>query len=233
MENMKIYESVRTPPENALRPIQAGRLKGKTDINPMWRIKVLTEQFGPCGIGWKYDILKKWLEPGANGEIAAFVDINLFVKVDGEWSDAIPGNGGAMYVVKENKGLYTDDEAFKKALTDAISVSCKALGIGADVYWEQDSTKYSERPQNGTQGNPGKREGNSRGNNRNNSQPKQTSPAAKVVHICADCGKQVTAIQGKSGEKIPAENLAAISMKKYGQVLCAECQAKRKAEQHE
>lgn len=156
MENMKIYEAVRTPPINALRPIQAGRLKGKTDINPMWRIKALTEQFGPCGIGWKYEIIKEWLEPGANGEIAAFVDIDLFVKVEGKWSEAIPGTGGSMFVVKENKGLYTDDEAFKKALTDAISVSCKALGIGADVYWEQDSTKYSERPQNRDQNDPEK-----------------------------------------------------------------------------
>lgn len=229
MENMKIYEAVRTAPDSALREIKGGRLKGKTDINPMWRIKALTEQYGPCGIGWKYDILKKWLEPGANGEIAAFVDINLFVKEDGAWSDPIPGTGGSMFVAKENGGLYTDDDAYKKALTDAISVSCKALGFGADVYWEQDSTKYSERGQTGSQSGGGK----PKGNGQSKPQPKKAAPAGKVVHICADCGKQVTAIQGKSGEKIPAENLAAISMKKYGQVLCAECQAKRKAEQHE
>lgn len=214
MENMKIYEAVRTAPDSALREIQAGRLKGKTDINPMWRIKKLTEVFGPCGIGWKYDILKKWLESGANGEIAAFVDINLFVKVDGEWSEPIPGNGGAMYVVKERNGLYTDDEAYKKALTDAISVSCKALGFAADVYWEQDSAKYSARPQNGYRDKPA------------------ASPA-NVTHICADCGKKVTEIQGKSGKPITADQLAAMSMKNYGLVLCAECQAKRKAEQHE
>ena len=145
MDNMAIYEAVRQAPKNALREIQAGRLKGKSDINPMWRIKALTEQFGPCGIGWKYEIIKEWLEPGANGEIAAFVDINLCIKVDGEWSAAIPGTGGSMYVVKERNGLYTDDEAFKKALTDAISVSCKALGFAADVYWNADSTKYSQR----------------------------------------------------------------------------------------
>ena len=30
------------------------------------------------------------------------------------------------------------------ALTDALSVACKALGIGADVYFEKDVTKYSE-----------------------------------------------------------------------------------------
>lgn len=227
MDNMAIYEAVRQAPKNALREIQAGRLKGKSDINPMWRIKALTEQFGPCGIGWKYEIIKEWLEPGANGEIAAFVDINLFIKVDGEWSAAIPGTGGSMYVVKERNGLYTDDEAFKKALTDAISVSCKALGFAADVYWNADSTKYSQRatqaPTKGSYSNEPKK-------------PTESRPApaeSNVVHICANCGERVTAIQGKSGEMIPAEQLAAISMKNYGAVLCAECQAKRKAGQHE
>lgn len=88
MENLGIYERVRQVPEAAKRSIQAGRLKGKTDINPMWRIKALTEQFGPCGIGWKYVITDKRLEQGANNEVAAFLDIDLFVKVDGAWSEA-------------------------------------------------------------------------------------------------------------------------------------------------
>ena len=81
MDNLAIYNAVRKVPENAKRPISAGRLKGKTDINPMWRIKALTEQFGPCGIGWKYTITDKRLENGANGEISAFLDIDLFVNV--------------------------------------------------------------------------------------------------------------------------------------------------------
>ena len=29
------------------------------------------------------------------------------------------------------------------AYTDAISVACKALGIGADVYWQNDATNYT------------------------------------------------------------------------------------------
>ena len=139
---MDLYEKFRSVPETAKREIAAGRLKGKTDINPMWRIKVLTETFGPCGIGWKYKIIREWLEPGANGEIAAFMDIELYYKLDGEWSEAIPGTGGSAFVAKEKNGLYTSDECYKMALTDAISVACKALGIGADVYWGADRTKY-------------------------------------------------------------------------------------------
>lgn len=147
--NMKIYEATRHVPPEAKKPIPAGRLKGYTNINPMWRIKTMTEQFGICGIGWRIEITKQWLEPSESGEVSAFCNINLYIKVDGEWSEAIPGTGGAKYVVQEKSGKYVDDEAFKKAETDAISVACKMLGIGADVYWAEDRTKYDtpEEPQ--------------------------------------------------------------------------------------
>jgi len=144
MNNLDIYNKVRVVPPTAKKDIQAGRLKGMTDINPMWRIKVLTETFGLCGIGWKYDIVEERLEDAkVDNVIAAFVRINLYVKVDGAWSDAIPGTGGSSFVAKESKGPYVSDECFKMALTDALSVACKALGVGADVYWDKDKTKYT------------------------------------------------------------------------------------------
>lgn len=143
-ENLDIYNAVRNVPADAKKPIRGGRLNGKTDINPMWRIKTLTAQFGPCGIGWSYEITKQWMETGHGGEIAAFCNINLYVCVGGEWSRAIPGTGGSAFVASESKGLYTSDECFKMALTDAISVACKSLGFGADTYWEGDRTKYEQ-----------------------------------------------------------------------------------------
>lgn len=142
--NLLLYNEFRSVPENAQKSIQAGRLKGMTDINPMWRIKVLTEKFGPCGIGWKYTIFSQWLEPGADGVVSAFCNIGLQYKWNGEWSEMVPGTGGSAYVAKERNGLYTSDECYKQALTDAISVAAKALGIGADVYWDKDKTKYSK-----------------------------------------------------------------------------------------
>lgn len=141
MDNMKIYNAVRKVPDNAKKPIQGGRLKGKTDINPTWRIKVLTEQFGPCGIGWYYKETKQWTEVYGD-EICAFVNIELYIKVDGEWSMPIFGTGGNMLAQKEKSGIYVSDECFKMATTDALSVACKQLGIGADVYWHEDATKY-------------------------------------------------------------------------------------------
>ena len=146
MENLKIYEQVRSVPAEAKKNIGGGRLKGMTDINPMWRIKKLTEVFGVCGIGWKYEIVEKWVEATmVKNEITANVIINLYIRdKEGKWSDPIPGIGGSKLVASEEKGLYVNDECYKMALTDAISVACKALGMGADVYWDKDTTKYND-----------------------------------------------------------------------------------------
>lgn len=141
MGNLDLYNRVRVVPEEAKKPIKGGRLNGMTDINPMWRIKVLTSEYGPCGIGWFYRPVKKWTEQ-AGGETVAFVDIELFIKVDGEWSQPICGTGGSKLSQDERNGLFVSDECYKMATTDAISVACKQLGIGADVYFGADRTKY-------------------------------------------------------------------------------------------
>ena len=142
MDNLHFYNLGREVPDSAKKPISAGRMKGSTDINPMWRIKKLTEMFGACGVGWYYVPTKKWLESYGE-EIACFVDIELYIKVDGEWSKPIYGNGGNMFAAKEKAGIHVSDECYKMATTDALSVACKQLGIGADVYFEKDKTKYT------------------------------------------------------------------------------------------
>lgn len=143
MENLEIYNKLREVPKTAIREIQAGRLKGKSDINPMWRIKAMTEAFGICGIGWKYEIVRQWTEQYGQ-EVKAYCNINLFVKVDGEWSEAIPGTGGSSEVEVQRSGIYVSDECYKMALTDALSVSMKALGVAADIYYQNDATKYNQ-----------------------------------------------------------------------------------------
>ena len=64
---------------------------------------------------------------------------------NGEWTEAIEGTGGSSFVANEKNGLYTSDECFKMAYTDALSVACKSLGMGADVYWG-DSKYNSNQP---------------------------------------------------------------------------------------
>ena len=145
-ENMTLWDAVKQPPAEALKPILGGRLKGKTDINPQWRYQAMTEQYGPCGIGWKVETVREWTEPGAEGEVAAFVDVLVYVRLeDKTWSDPIPGTGGSMLVAFEKGKLHTNDEAFKMAGTDAFSVAVKKLGVGADVYFGRwDGSRFNE-----------------------------------------------------------------------------------------
>lgn len=146
-ENLKLYNELRAVPDNAKRTIPAGKLKGKTDINPMWRIKALTERFGPCGTGWGYTIDRLWSEPAANGEVAAFCQLTLWY-MDGSRRE-VQGLGGNMLVQLEKGKLASNDEAYKMALTDALGTAAKAIGLGADVWWEQDATKYTSRKPDG------------------------------------------------------------------------------------
>ena len=144
MENLEIYEKFKSVPNDAMKAFDNGKFKG-TDINTMWRIKCLTEQFGPCGFGWYFEIERTWIEETKNtGEQFAFAEIKLYIKIDGEWSKGISGTGGNKLCYLKKDGSYTtSDEAYKMAITDAFGVACRSLGIGADVYWANDRTKYS------------------------------------------------------------------------------------------
>lgn len=202
MENLEIYNKLRECPTEAIKPINAGRLKGMSDINPMWRIKALTEVFGPCGIGWWYTIDKQWLEHGNGSEVAAFCNITMFYKAAGEESHGIPGTGGSGFVKVEKNGPYTSDECFKMALTDAISVAAKALGAAANIYWQQDRTKYEQPP----------------------------APAPEKPILCEVCGKPVQGAKKQDGTIMTPAQVAGWTKHKRGKVMCIACEKAARAQ---
>lgn len=213
MENLKIYEAVRAVPDNAKKPISAGRLKGMTDINPMWRICALTGVFGPCGLGWWYDITdKRIVTDEITKQSAAFMDILLFYKdpETGEVSHGIPGTGGSSFVAQERNGPYMSDECFKMALTDAISVAAKALGVGADVYWGAGRSKYSDVA-----------DAQPKTKNPESSYEPGWEPAFETPPVpkptCADCGAEISM------------KVHDYSVKAYKRPLCMACQKKGQA----
>ena len=242
MNNMELYELGRSVPNEAMKPITAGRLKGFTDINPMWRIKRLTEMFGPCGIGWWYEITDKRMEAGANSEMCAFVDIKLFYRLGDTVSQPVYGTGGSSFVAKEKNGMYTSDECFKMALTDAISVAAKAIGVGADVYYAKDRDKYSnpEEPDRVPENKPSAASGGTfpdrGGNERSGGTPDRggntgglrplsdlNRPPQDMKFRCADCGAELKPYTGADGRAVSIRKHAEGSKAKYGKVLCINC----------
>jgi hypothetical protein len=149
------YDKLKRPPASALRTIKGGRINGMTDIKPQWRYEVMDSVYGPCGEKWKYEIVRLWLEAGSKEQQAAFAQINVYVKAGDKWSDPIPGVGGSMFVELESKGLYTNDEAYKMAITDALSTALKMLGVAADIHMGMwDGTKYKDDPTAGKEAPP-------------------------------------------------------------------------------
>lgn len=205
MDNLAIYNKVRQVPDEAKKRITGGRLNGMTDINPMWRIKAMTELFGPCGTGWKYVITRREMVPDGSGQVAAFMDIDLYYRDGDGWSEPIPGTGGSMFITEEKGGLYTSDECYKMALTDALSVACKALGVGADVYWEKGATKYSAQ-----------------------GKPAEAPPAKPEPVLCHDCGCIIEDC-AENGRTYRADRIIRESIMKFGVPLCMNCAKKRTA----
>ncbi|WP_371378801.1 hypothetical protein [Sporomusa aerivorans] len=134
MDNMLHWENLRKVPADALKEIKGGRLNGKSDINPQWRSEAMTKEFGPCGIGWKFEIVNTWTQPAPNNQVMVFVQINLYIKDGDKWSEPIPGFGGDFLVESEKAGLHANDEAYKMATTDALGTAMKMIGVASDVY---------------------------------------------------------------------------------------------------
>lgn len=141
--NLKVWNSVKQTPNQFLKKIGGGYLKGKSDINPQWRLMAMTQAFGMVGHGWTYRITRTWSEGAPDGTVMAFAEVAVKTKLDGEWGEEFFGIGGSTIVDKNKNGLQASDEGYKKAVTDALGVAFKAVGVAADIYLGNfDGSKY-------------------------------------------------------------------------------------------
>lgn len=158
-ENMRIWNVLgKTDPAHTKQFTRAGGFRG-TAIKPMWANQRMTEFFGPCGIGWGQG-RPEFETVNAGEEIMVYCTVRLWYK-EGDVTSEVYGVGGdkvvsqvflkdvkGQKIIDEAKGGYktypqTDDEAFKKAYTDAISNAMKFIGVAADVHMGLfDDSKY-------------------------------------------------------------------------------------------
>lgn len=151
-ENTKIWNILgRTDPKHT-KPFQrAGGFKG-TAIKPMFSYLRMTEQFGPCGMGWGVGAPSFQVVPGENREVVVYCTASIWYRESyAEEPSTVYGVGGDKVVsyIKANEQYNrperweTDDEAFKKAFTDAVTNALKLIGVGADVHMGMfDDNKY-------------------------------------------------------------------------------------------
>lgn len=158
--NMRIWDVLgKTDPSATKTFKRAGGFSG-TAIRPMWANMRMTQQFGPAGIGWG-QTEPKFETITTNEEILVYCTVGLWYIEGDEKRGPVYGVGGDKVLTqifeKDNKGNkikdeatgrfkthpQTDDEAYKKAYTDALGNAMKFVGVGADVHMGQfDDSKY-------------------------------------------------------------------------------------------
>jgi hypothetical protein len=145
-DNLRHWNALgRTDPAHTKGFQRAGGFRG-TAIKPIWTELRMTEQFGPCGVGWGMDKPEFQLVPiDGNGELLVFCTVRLwYVDPDGNGTvGTVYGVGGDKVITRRSSGLATSDEAFKACFTDALSNAMKHVGVGADVHMGLfDDSKY-------------------------------------------------------------------------------------------
>ena len=133
---MKIWETLSKTNPNYTRTAPSSYGKRITTIDPMYQIQMMTDLFGPVGLGWKYKVDYKYID----GLVFAEVTIKYFTN---EWHEYGPVCS-VQNLSKKNGNL--DDEAPKKAMTDAMTKAFSHLGMSADVFLGKfDDSKYVEQ----------------------------------------------------------------------------------------
>lgn len=135
----------KTDPSHTKQFKRSGGFSG-TAIKPMWSYRRMTEEYGPCGEGWGVNEPSFQVVSGPEGEVLVYCTVSIW---HGARDRTVFGVGGDKVVGKNKYGLSSDDEAFKKAFTDAVTNALKLIGVGADVHMGMfDDSKYvNERKQ--------------------------------------------------------------------------------------
>lgn len=141
-EKMSLWERVeKTPPEQT-KAITGKAYKG-TSPKPYWIVRKATETFGPCGIGWGFNIISERIEDGGKpGDRVHIAHVRVWFKWAGERGE-VEHIGQTMFSGTNKNGLYTDEDAPKKSVTDALVKALSMIGFAGDIFMGRyDDSKY-------------------------------------------------------------------------------------------
>ena len=133
--NKRIWDKFSITDKNFTKPFSKFGMK-LTTTDPMYQIMKMTDQFGPVGEGWTYDVKYTYTEQNVFAELK--IGWREDTNKDFNWYGPI---SAVNPLYKSNNSL--DDEAPKKAMTDALTKAMSHLGMSADIFLGKfDDNKY-------------------------------------------------------------------------------------------
>lgn len=160
-KNLDLWNKVKTTdPDNTKQYKGVGGFSG-TSINSTYQVRKATEQFGPVGIGWGWQIISERIEEGhpvagKDDEGKSVLFHNMVTKVHtlhlrlwymlGDKRGEVDHFGHTPFVYTNKYGVQMEAEPSKKSLTDAIGKALSMLGFSADIFMgEFDDNNYLEQ----------------------------------------------------------------------------------------
>lgn len=112
-----------------------GQRGGFTAIDAYYQIQCATEEFGPAGYRWGWEIVDVEFTP--NDMVA------ILIKLWWGYDECEIYQWGQCSLWSDAKGTRRDEDCFKKATTDGITKCLSYLGFNADVFLgKYDDSKY-------------------------------------------------------------------------------------------
>lgn len=132
-DTMRLWDQFKSTDPAHTKKVEFGRKF--TAIDAHWQIMRVTEVLGPVGLGWGYDVTHS-VERLADDMILAVADVRLWTRQEGEIKAHYgPVRGTCEFYVKNKSGrMQLDEDAPKKAMTDALTKGLSHLGVSADVF---------------------------------------------------------------------------------------------------
>ena len=143
--NKALWDSVSKTDPRAVKPITGKTYKGNSP-KPYWLIERATEEFGPIGIGWGFDVKSERFERMGEFDVLHVAVVSVWYVVDGKRSQTFDQMGGTKAAYMSSKGsLIVDEDAGKKSVTDGMVKCLSMIGFAGDIFsgrW--DDSKYVE-----------------------------------------------------------------------------------------
>ena len=132
-DNKALWRRVCVTDPKAVKPITGKQYNGNSP-KPYWIVERLTDEFGPCGIGWGFTILGERFERFSDTDTLHVAAVRLWYMLDGKRGEFEQiGQTKASYTTAAGKFML-DEDAPKKSVTDALVKCASYLGFAGDIF---------------------------------------------------------------------------------------------------
>ena len=142
MEKLNLWNTVERTPPDQTKKITGKSYQGNSP-KPHYLVWKATETFGPCGIGWGFTIEDERIEEGAGGEKMHIARVRVWYEWEGKRGE-VEHIGGTQFSGTRSSGKhFTDEDAPKKSITDALVKALSMIGFAGDIFMGRyDDSKY-------------------------------------------------------------------------------------------